>query len=220
MTRHILLRNGQSYGITDVMTKKMKGMQSLNTSPSVNPFCLDMRAKEGSICRSCYTHRTESWKKNCRTAWVNNYKVLSENLLKDAEIPFLNITIFRFQAHGDLVNRTHYKNLIRIVEANPQTVFALWTKHLAVINRGGIIKRRNLIYVYSTPMLNELKPEKPKGFRRVFSVFSRPFIRENKQVEINCQGKSCIGCRLCYDLDDDTVFVNEIIQANGHKGGA
>ena len=176
MAKHIKLLNGQSYCITNEMTEKMEGMQSLNTSPSVNPFCLKMRATSGAICQSCYTHRTESWKTNCRPAWVNNYEVLSAKLLKDAEIPYLNVAIFRFQAHGDLANRTHYKNLIRIADANPQTVFALWTKHLAVINRGGIIKRENLIYIYSTPMLNELKPSRPKGFDRVFTVYSRPFI--------------------------------------------
>ena len=220
MAKHIILLNGQSYGISTDMRGKMEGMCSLNTSPEVNPFCLKMRETADAVCRSCYTKSSERRWERCHTMWSNNYKVLTKNLLKDTEVPFLNIAIFRFQAHGDLGNRTHYKNLIKIVDANPQTVFVLWTKHLKVINRGGIIKRKNLIYVYSTPKLNELKPEKPKGFDRVFTVYTRPFVRENKQIKINCGGKQCIKCRLCYTPNKDLVFVNELIKSNGHGGGA
>jgi hypothetical protein len=216
MAKHILLRNGQSYGITTDMTGKMEGMNSLNTSPEVNPFCQRMRDTVDTICTSCYTRSSENRWKHCHTMWANNYKVLTENLLKDAEIPYLNFAIFRFQAHGDLGNRTHYKNLIRIAEANPQTTFALWTKRLDVINRGGLIKRKNLIYVYSTPRLNELQVERPEGFQRVFSVFSRPFIREHKKITINCGKKQCADCKLCYTRSNRSVYVNELIKSNGH----
>ena len=220
MAKHILLRNGQSYGITNDMQKKMEGMCSLNTSPELNAFCQLMRVTDGAICRSCYTRSSELRWENCHDLWANNYIVLTENLLKDNEVPFLNVSIFRFQAHGDLGNRTHYKNLIKIADANPQTMFALWTKRLDVINRGGLIKRKNLIYVYSTPRLNELKPERPKGFHRVFTVYSRPFVRENKQIKINCGEKQCISCRLCYTHDKELTHVNELIKSNGHGGGA
>ena len=209
------LTNGDYFGITDRMQGKMEGVWSLNTSAECNPFCKRMRGIDGYICQSCYSKNTERRWKYSRLAWENNYRVLSENSLKDREVPILNTCIFRHQAHGDLINRTHYKNLVRVAEGNPGVTFALWTKNLGVINRGGVIKRDNLIHVYSTPQLNNPNPKLPKGFDRVFSVYTRPFTRETK-VKVNCGAKNCLACQLCY-TKSDVVFVNEHIKANGHK---
>lgn len=210
---HCSLLNGQSFGITNEMSGKMEGMWSLNTSANINPFCLKMRECAGVICKSCYTKGKEKMQVNCHTAWVNNYHVLSENVLKDRELPIINQQVFRFDAHGELVNRIHYKNLIKIAEANPRTMFALWTKHLAVVRDGGLIRLKNLIHVFSTLKLNELKPKRPKGFDKAFSVYSRPFIREHADIKINC-AKSCNECRLCYEKND-VAYVNELIKYSG-----
>lgn len=210
---HCSLLNGQTFGITNEMSGKMEGMYSLNTSANINPFCLKMRECAGVICKSCYTKGKEKMHTACHTAWVNNYHVLSENVLKDRELPIINQQVFRFDAHGELVNRIHYKNLIKIAEANPRTMFALWTKHLAVINAGGLIRLDNLINVFSVYNLNETKPKRPKGFDKVFAVYSRPFIREHADIKINC-AKSCNDCRLCYEKND-VPRVNELIKYSG-----
>lgn len=211
--RHYL-STGKHIVITDQMDGKMEGMWSLNTSPSINPFCLKMRQSKNAICKSCYSKISEARFKNSKQAWINNYHVLSSSILRAKDIPIFKQDIFRLQAHGDLVNRTHYKNLMKIVEANPQTIFALWSKHLAVINKGGIIKLPNLIYVYSTPQLNCLTPVRPTGFDRAFSVYTRPFAEAYK-VQINC-ALHCDSCRICYRRGDP-VFIRELIKSNGHK---
>jgi len=209
----IYLNNGQYYGVTTKMQGKMAGMYSLNTSPEVNPFCIRMRQIEGLICKSCFTKTTERRWERCHIAWVNNYRVLTENRLKSDELPVIRKDIFRFQAHGDLGNRTHYLNLISIAEANPKTTFALWTKRLEVVKRGGVVKLSNLIYIYSTPKLNDLNPILPEGFDKVFSVYTRPFTQEHN-IAINCGARCCNECRKCYE-HNDIVFVNEYIKYNG-----
>lgn len=210
------LNNGQTFGITDEMSGKMAGMWSLNTSPETNPFCLSMREIKGVICQSCYSKKTERRWKNCHTAWVNNGNTLSQNDLKEDEIPIIKgKDIFRFQAHGDLINVTHYLNLVRIAKANPEVTFVLWTKNLAVVRAGGSVRESNLIYMYSTPKINELKPHIPKGFDRVFTVYTRPFVKEHG-IKINCGAKNCFKCRTCYTKGGDKV-INELIKSNGHK---
>lgn len=211
--RHYL-STGDYLVITDQMDGKMEGMWSLNTSPSVNPFCFNMRKVKNGICKSCYSKISEARFAKARDAWINNYHVLSNARLKDRDLPIFKRSILRLQAHGDLANRTHYKNLIAIVDASPQTTFALWTKNLGVIKQGGLIKRDNLIHVYSTPLLNFLEPRVPEGFDRVFTVYSRPFVASNK-VKINC-ALHCNSCRLCYQ-HGEPVFINELIKSNGHS---
>ncbi len=210
--KRIKLLDGGYYGVTDQMAGKMEGMWSLNTSPTLNPFCLKMRENPCLICSHCYSKISEARWANCRAAWQLNYQVLTSRVLKDAELARITeVDLFRFQAHGDLGNRTHYKNLVRIAEANPGVRFALWTKHLAVVNKGGLIKLGNLIHVYSTPKLNELNPRLPKGFDKVFTVYNRPFLKGHKEVAINC-AQSCLGCQLCYERNDVHV-INERIKA-------
>ena len=210
--KKIQLLNGDYYGVTDSMQAKMKGMWSLNTSPRENPFCLKMRATEGAICEHCYSKITESRWKNCHAAWAHNYHVLTKNVLKDNELViFKNREVFRFQAHGDLGNRIHYVNLVKIAEANPKVKFALWTKNLDVIKEGGIIKLPNLVHVYSGIKLNGLGTARPKGFDKIFRVFTRPFLREHTEIKINC-ANICNECRLCYEKNDVNI-INEKIKA-------
>lgn len=212
----VKLYSGETYGITDKMTGKMEGMWSLNTSPSTNPFCQKMQDVSTNICYNCYSQDSETRWKNAKAAWAHNGAVLSSRLLKDPEVLDLSThksapDIFRFQAHGDLINAKHYKNLIKIAEANPKVMFALFTKHLAVVNKVGVYNLRNLIHIYSTPQLNRHKPIKPKGFDKVFSVYTRVYTSVRK-IKINCGAKECITCRQCYTKAGPT-FINELIKS-------
>jgi hypothetical protein len=94
---------------------------------------------------------------------------------------------------------------LAIAEANPATTFAMWTKRLDIVKP---VRMDNFIYVYSSPQKNVVAPL-PKGFDKVFTVFSKPFIRENG-VGINCQ-QSCAACLLCYTRND-IVYVNEALR--------
>jgi len=194
--------------ITRRMNGKMDGMYALNTSPSNNPFCQAMMQRSDLICSHCYSPKTEKRYKQTKPAWVRNGNILSSRLLKDDEINLIKgRDVFRFDAHGELINRTHYLNLVKFAEINESVNFALWTKRPDIVHDGGIVKLANMIYVYSTPKLNVLKPKVPKDFHRVFSVYTPDFIEENN-IMINCGDKHCADCRTCYEFNN-VVFINE-----------
>jgi len=211
MAKHTL-SNGYELTISE-LSDKMEGVNAISTSVMLNPFCQKMHFTDGTICQSCYARDSEYRYEGARLGWQMNYIILSERLLKSKDIPRINSAIFRFQSHGELINRTHYKNLVRIADANPETMFGFWTKNLKVIKQGGLIKRDNIIYVFSSFKKNVLNPVVPKGFDKVFTVFNRPFLRKHPEVDINCTGK-CNECRLCYSRND-VVFVNEKIKYSG-----
>lgn len=197
--------------ITKRMVGKMNGLRSINTSSRSNPFCQRM-SKTNNICRHCYSIRLEkyygSFKHNggqgLVNAWVRNSKTLSKKLFKDCEVPLLKSKKWmRFHAHGELYNKTHLYNFIQIVEANPDTTFALWTKRLDIV-KGNLKQLDNLYYVYSNPKLDKLYQELPNGFHKVFSVLTRPFIlKRHLSHLVNCQSK-CVECGLCYTSNDVT----------------
>jgi len=213
MALTIKLNNNDHFKITNEMTGKMQKMWSLNTSPSTNKFCLSMRQNPNYICSKCYSKASEHRWKSARSAWSHNSAVLSSKLLADNEVPDLSKykncpDIFRMQAHGDLVNDIHYRNLIKIAEKNSDIMFALWTKNLVIVRMVGLIQLDNLINVFSTFELNNPHPYLPIGFDKVFSVYTKEFAEENN-ININCGAKECFSCRLCY-TKNDIMFINEI----------
>jgi hypothetical protein len=209
----INLNNGNYFKISGEMSGKMKCIRSLNTSHILNPFCQENRSNKDSICSHCYSYTSEKRYKLSTELWKLNYKVLSENVLTDNEIPVLKQDIlFRFNAHGDLINRVHYNNLIKIAKKNPGVKFALWTKNLKVIYKNnGIIKLDNLQYVYSDMYLNNLgSPIIPDGFDKLFRVYTIKTIRKH-EIKINCIN-TCFKCRICYTQNDIRI-VNEQIKS-------
>jgi len=185
---------------------KMNGMISLNTSTLNNSFCVGMMKKKEHVCNSCYAKTLESMRPNVRNRYELNSVALAKKL-KPNELPHIQGSFVRFNSFGELINLTHYKNMIAIAEANPHTTFTLWTKRTALI-KNAIANLDNLIHVYSSPTKN-VESKLPKGFNKVFTVFNLPYVRENN-VEINCT-KSCRSCLLCY-THNDTVFVRELIR--------
>jgi hypothetical protein len=196
------------------MSDKMEGIRSLNTSHVLNINCQKNRADKKTICSSCYSYISEKRYKLSHELWKLNYNVLSTHNLSQHEVPILSSkdTLFRFNAHGDLINRIHYNNLIKIVRVNPGVKFALWTKNLKVIYKGkGIIKLDNLQHIYSDLYLDNFNvPELPKGFDKIFRVYTTKAIKE-KGIEVNCS-KHCITCELCYKQNDIQV-INEQIKS-------
>jgi len=181
---------------------KMGGMMSLNTSSHNNPFCVRMHGNKKSVCRACYSWTLEAfYEKQLAHYLISNGDILSTTIMEG--VPILDRLYCRFNSFGELLNKTHYHNLLGIVDANPQTTFALWTKRLDIVKNPA--KRDNLIYIYSSPIKN-VEARLPKGFDKVFTVYSKPFIRENA-VAVNC-AKHCKTCLLCY-TKNNTAFIKE-----------
>jgi hypothetical protein len=179
--------------VTKFMKAKMEGMVSINTSPLSNPFCIKMHKNSKAICSHCYSQRLEKfygYKKGYVESWHNNGIELSTKKLES--IPVLNYDYVRFHAHGEIINRRHYLNLVEIAKHNPNTMFALFTKRIDIVKNP--IKVHNLIYIYSNPIINTVA-KLPHGFDKVFNVQS---VHDEK---VNCP-KKCIDCLVCYKHND------------------
>ena len=183
---------------------KMEGIYSINTPSSENPFC-QMMAKSDAICRSCYAMRFESFRKHLVPAFKRNMKLL---LSKDYIPEMFSFKFMRLHSYGELFGYVHFVSFVKLAVFNKDTNFTLWTKRKHIIHdylrKGGIIPS-NLFLVYSNPVIDNEVKRVPKGFNKVFNVFTK---EGSENVEINCGNKKCIDCRLCYTSNSVSV-INE-----------
>jgi len=198
-----------SLKITQRMNGKMKGFRSLNTSPIDNDFCQRMSKNTKSICSKCYSRRAVTTYATCaRKPWKENGRILSR-VLTDVQLPVITDKYFRFQSHGELLNATHYINLLNIAKKNPETIFVLPTKRKKIVEKFGKQGAENVILSYSEPFINHFVEELPPHFDRRFSVFTKEYSKEN-DIEINCGARLCMECLQCYKLDGKNIkYVNE-----------
>ncbi len=180
---------------------KMKGIPSVNTSSLKNKFCQAMSKVKGSICSSCYSNRYSKFRTSLEKRLIQNSELLSSRLLTDQEIPMFNSLFVRFNSFGEIINNTHYLNLMAIAKKNPQSTFGLWTKKYAIVMK--YEKVDNIKYIYS---LSEVDGESPSV--KIRNWFDKVFMVQSKKDErINCY-QSCIDCLLCY-TDNDVKVIRE-----------
>ena len=118
---------------------KMDSIPSLNTSALQNEYCIAM-SKTDAVCKSCYAQRAEKCRKTMSDNFVENSRVLSDDLLTVEQIKALKINsvIFRFHSFGELINEIHFLNFLAICNCYPLTMFSLWSK------RSNIVQSLNL----------------------------------------------------------------------------
>lgn len=115
--------------ITTKHTGKMSGMQSLSTACIVNTRCQKYANMPGTICQKCYAQTMfKRYSDNFSNAFIHNYNVLTTEIIPAEWLPKTNCLYFRFEAFGDLQNDIQFINYLNIANANPQTLFAIWTK--------------------------------------------------------------------------------------------
>lgn len=188
--------------------RKMEGIQSINTNSLTNRFCI-ASAKKDMICKSCYGNRQLKFYTSMVKPLQENNILLSNFKLKSEDIPAINANIFRFNAFGELINETHFRNLDMIALCNPDTMFALWTKQYKIVQRYYLTKGHkpnNLILIHSSYQVNKEEPL-PEWFDKVFTVYDRWYASAN-EIIINC-GRNCNDCRICYSKNT-TSSVKEI----------
>ena len=198
---------------TSVMTGKLEHIPAINTDTTSNAFCIReyQSGNPNKICVYCYSHNMlNTFRKNCVPAFKHNSDVLSESVLIPDCLPRINSAYFRFNGHGELINETHLLNLIAICEKNPDTNFALWTKRKNITNKvfRTYPKPKNLILVYSNPIMDKVMTEPPTGFDKVFNNVSKPVY---KSIE-NCTGQKCIECLACYKKDSGINVIVEKVK--------
>ncbi len=185
---------------------KMDGMTSINTPVMTNPFCNAMSAckEEGVICGSCYARTiAKRWKRVDGSYQANADELTSENYKPS----MINRSVVRIHAVGELINELHFRNIIKLVNYNPNTLFVMWTKRVNIVADvfKDTKKPSNLVLIRSSVRVNN-EDALPEHFDKVFTVYNVEHIRTNG-IEINCQ-KQCKDCMLCY-TKNSIVQVNE-----------
>ena len=198
-----------------IMTGKLDGLRAISTNTRTNPYCVKQNQSPdpNNICTKCYSHTMlSSYRKNMQPALQRNSDALSMRILAEPELPRIIDTVFRFDAHGELINETHLRNLVAIAEYNPGTSFALWTKRNDIVAKymakRDARKPKNFILIYSNPKIGNIMKRPPKHFDRTFNN-----VLEHEYVERqNCTGQQCKDCLLCYTPDNGVSTIVEKVK--------
>ena len=200
---------------------KLEKFNAISTYTLENNFCIKMNntSSYDIICKYCYSH--ESLSKgifpSLNKALKRNSRILSTRLLSSKEIKefyIFNSHSFRFNAHGELINELHLKNLVNICLHNENINFGLWSKRKDLIRKYFKVNKKpsNLILIYSNPIINNILPE-----NKIPEYFDKSFNNVYHDVDIkkqNCTGQKCISCLKCYKHDTTKTIV-EAIKFNG-----
>ena len=194
------------------MSGKLDGFKAISTNTLTNPFCIKMnKAKKETICKHCYSHTMlNGYRKNMAAALQRNTDLLSSRTLSKEELPVILDTVFRFDAHGELINMQHLENLVAIVEHNPNCNFALWTKRKDYVKRffDHFEKPGNLILIYSNPTISSIMATPPLYFDKTFNN-----VLEDEYVDQqNCTGQQCKNCLLCYTPNNGVTTIVEKVK--------
>jgi len=173
--------------ITKHTSGKLKGIDSINTSPVSNAFCHNLSQNPNSICSKCYAKRLVGFRRSLAAKLETNTRLLTEAPLENA--PTNLVRYVRLHSFGELVNDQHMENFIEIALANPQTMFSLLTKRPEIVARFIDVMPFNIVLTYSSPWLDAPSSATiPEGFDHSYSVFS---------VGEPC-GRECLSCLKCY----------------------
>ena len=191
---------------------KLDKFQAVSTNTRTNDFCVKMKnvKKDDWICKVCYSHNTldNGVYPSLEPALQHNSDVLSTAPLQPEQMPKFKkrVEYIRLSAHGDLINEMHLDNLMKIVEANPDKNFALWSKRVTIV-RPYFKKHKipsNLQLVWSNPVVNKVVNIPPAPFHRVFNNVT------HKGYQENCTGQKCKDCLLCYKLNTTNTIVEKV----------
>lgn len=208
ISREEFQRQAIEYSITRNHTGKMTGLLSTSTAPQLNPFCRINCQRKGSPCEHCFSLRQQKRYKEQANKLEQCFEFYTTEEISPAAVPFINCCYFRFEAFGDICTPLQFKNYTTIAKKNPACSFALWTKNPKIIKEAleiyGNIIPRNLIIIYSSPMLNikvnleQLQKVYP-FINKTFTVYKKPEDVQKAGERVNCGGLRCEACGFqCY----------------------
>ena len=192
-----------------VMSGKLTGIPAYNTNTKSNEFCIRQKDTD-TICGQCYSHKMlDTYRKSCIPAWQHNSDEFSDWIDWD-DLPVVNAAFVRLNGHGELINDTHYQNIIRLARKNPHTTFALWTKRASIVRQYQARPIHgmptNLILVFSNPRIDKVIGV-PRGFHKVFNNVSK-----GSTAPQNCTGRKCMECLACYRKDSGIDVIVEQVK--------
>ena len=193
---------------------KMTGMTVITSACTNNPHCEKLAKIDGAICQHCYAQRSLSYMRGPREAYVKNGILLSSGIIPKEELPYVNAEFCRLESHGDLINETHLENYVNLCKKNRHAKFSLWTKQWHIVENYFATHKapKNLTIIFSSLMVNkqmDIQKYKDMGLKcKVFTVYDKKYLKEHKDVVINCGARSCITCQKCYTSKEEVI--NEI----------
>ena len=138
------------------MKNKMSGLHSINSYCLHNKFCYKNNKNKNSVCYYCYAiWGLHTFRINCIPPFKINDDLLSHRILQDREIPFLNYGIIRYNSYGEILNYIHFINYCTIAKNNEHCIYTLFTKRKSIVQKYYKYIPKNLILIYSSPILNK-----------------------------------------------------------------
>lgn len=199
---------------------KMEGMQSISTSPLTNRHCVERMQSGNLVCAHCFSKKANDRFPALAEKLKRNSALWGDTLYSTEYMPKITVEKFRLEAFGDLFSVTQARNYLTLCRANPSVHFALWTKNPFILwdalEADGFDKPKNLVVVYSSPVLNHpadnmlklyIMPNGRPMIDKVFTVYTPDYIKANT-VKINCGARNCKACGRCYTKRTG-AFVNE-----------
>ena len=183
---------------------KMAGLQSISTSVLDNPICQKRREVPDSICAKCYANHLCRYRKTLQTCLSRNFSILNDHLFDEREALRcqFDTRYGRIESFGDVASVTQARNYIRIIRANPETDFGIWSKNASLWKRAFDIEGKplNTTFVLSSIKVNEVDIV-PDGMGEyvdhIFTVWSPDrYIFAGTPSE--CAGIQCKTCLKCY----------------------
>lgn len=210
------------------MGGKMKDIISLSTCCLLNPLCRKRLQEHIGVCAECFAEQTLLSYQGLLENLCYNYKVLSEKVLPDELIPYIDAAEFRGESFGDAGTETHAFNMIKFALFNPHCAVSIWTKNpwlydMAFSRLGITVCPENLTIIYSSQYLNrESKiPEKFAWFiKKTFTVYTAEYLLSHGLTAsfINCGGRSCKTCQRCYkNAARSEKSIHELLKKDTHK---
>lgn len=207
---------------TEKHTGKMSGNVSLSTACKANRFCVH-RMNENNKMLICFYCFAESQLNNYGISMLKpflfNIWLLNRFQVSKAILPLLNNLIFRFESFGDVMSLCQEMNYLRLIDKNPETKIAQWTKNLGFLKQAFDIREKpeNMIVIYSNPFID--KPEKLENIKnrfwfvdKVFNVISEEYAKEHG-IKFTCGARHCLTCRNCYSFNNLTEITEKLRDA-------
>lgn len=186
---------------------KLDGLISISTSKDMNKLCKARALVEGGVCSRCYVNHFmfPSVEKNLTA----NYELLHERVFSPEEwesglnIGYVPSGLARIESFGDVDSIIQAANYINIIRAFPGLQWGIWSKSLHIWMKAfeQYGKPDNCTFVYSSFLLNRystIPTEYMKYIDHLFTVYDKQHVMS---ADINCGGRSCKECRLCYRKD-------------------
>lgn len=212
---------------------KMKYVPSISTSCQRNQFCLARMKNKLAVCVECFANALLSIRRNLEAAILMNLVILCDHLFTEQEADSIRIKFTkkmlewnphkytRIESFGDVSCLVQARNYIRIIRANPDCNFAIWSKNWNIWYQAFELdgKPSNCTFVLSSLKINvpDQVPEKIKPYvDHVFTVYEGEYAAANG-VETNCAAKSCAACGRCYEHNPKDFWVNEKLRLKGGR---